>query len=323
MLKELNKYENLGTLKYFQELFEILTTTEKSYRVVDVQHHFFNRVIDDQKVFDGCLPMLIDCDILSTDDEGVINFQAYFKEVLVTEECIRSKLLEHILKTVKTDADFLDIFSSENMSLDVVYQTLQIQRSAFGFKYYNFLKLLLELNFLVPHPDFKDRVFIINNKYKSLFDINILPEIKRRKIGLEEQKKQREINVMLGEEAEAYALQFEINRLNNKPGIEQVSTFWSNAGFDIVSFETADSEALDRFVEVKSYSINPRFYWSRNEVEVSKLRGDSYYLYLVDRSQLQNLDYVPLIIKNPYKELICTDNDWEKIVEKYCFTYQL
>jgi len=45
-----------------------------------------------------------------------------------------------------------------------------------------------------------------------------------------------------------------------------------NAGYDIQSFNDNKSIIIDKFIEVKSYEGTPYFYWSKNEVEVAKLK---------------------------------------------------
>jgi len=83
------------------------------------------------------------------------------------------------------------------------------------------------------------------------------------------------------------------------------------AGYDIASFDSIYSESIDRFIEVKSYSQNVSFYWSRNEVETARLKGDSYFLYLVNRDCITNNGYEPLVIQNAYSNVFI-DEGWRK-----------
>ena len=43
--------------------------------------------------------------------------------------------------------------------------------------------------------------------------------------------------------------------------------------------------------------------WSSNEIESARLRGNEYYLYIVNYSEIGNEKYEPIIIKNPYKSI--------------------
>ena len=58
------------------------------------------------------------------------------------------------------------------------------------------------------------------------------------------------------------------------------------------------------------------FFWSRNEIDISRIKGENYFLYLVDRNQMNNTEYKPLIIQNPFKNVLNNEN-WVKQVEKY------
>lgn len=119
---------------------------------------------------------------------------------------------------------------------------------------------------------------------------------------------QQEKNRELGELAEKYVFDFECRRLE-RDDIMLVSAIDYAAGFDIASFSSNQSNDFDRFIEVKSYSVRCRFFWSSNEYEVARELGDQYFLYLVDRGQMQDAGYEPEIIQNPARELLA-DSNW-------------
>lgn len=315
MLKELKNYENLGTPLYFWELFHALKKddiwTEK-----DISSYFFNKIIDERSIFDGCLPLLKLSKIISIDeDTNEINIDFQFKHILHSEELCKQKLLEGFLNAFHKDETFYEIFSPENSSHDIVYKAIQIDYSAFGLKYANIRKLLIDFDFLKSHPDFPQKKLIINSKWKKFFDKNFAPEIRKRKIGIEELRKNLEQQQISGEEAEKFVLSFEKKRLNQKEGIEWIAPYDSGAGYDILSFNNVDSEKNDRFIEVKSYSGVPYFYWSRNEVKVSKEKQENYFLYLFNRETKEIL-----LLQNPY-ELVLNNPQWIKEVNQYYITF--
>lgn len=322
MLKELKKYENLGTPLYFWELFHALKKddiwTEK-----DISSYFFNKIIDERSIFDGCIPLLKLSKIISVDEESKeigIDFQ--FKYIFHTEELCKQKLLEGFLNAFHKDEIFYEIFSSENSSHDIVYKAIQIDYSAFGLKYANIRKLLIDFDFLRPHPDFPQKKLIINSKWTKFFDKNFAPEIRKREIGIDELKRNLEQQQINGEEAEKFVLNFEKNRLKEKEGIEWIAPYDSGAGYDILSFNNKDSKENNRFIEVKSYTgNNPYFYWSQNEVSTAKKKQRNYYLYLVNREDINNKDYNPIMISNPIKNILKNDN-WNKEVNVYYITKQ-
>ena len=89
----------------------------------------------------------------------------------------------------------------------------------FGFKFSTFKQLLLDFGAIKTHPKPELSSFIINSRYKKLFDKTVLPEIKKRKIGIEEFRKSIEQQQIYGEEAEKFVLNFEFNRLNQNKTI--------------------------------------------------------------------------------------------------------
>jgi hypothetical protein len=106
-----------------------------------------------------------------------------------------------------------------------------------------------------------------------------------------------------GDIAEEFVLGIERRRLAKHSHIEavkRVSLTNVSAGFDIQSFESDKSEKLDKFIEVKSYLGAPGFYWSVNEIHVAKEKGELYSLVIVDYSKIDQEDYEPSEIKNPY-----------------------
>ena len=229
-------------------------------------------------------------------------------------EC--DKFIEFLFQSLNQDDNFHSIFSSEHISYDIIYHSTQINNSAFGFKFSNFKQLLIDFDVIQIHPTKELSKYILNARYKKIFDKIILPEIKKRKFGIDELKKSMEQQQIHGEEAEIFVLNFEKLRLGNKDGIDWVAEYSVAEGYDISSFQQKESESNDCFIEVKSYAGSPYFYWSRNEVDISRIKGDHYFLYLVDRDQMKNIDYKPIIIQNPFK-VVLENEDWIKQVEKY------
>ena len=80
-----------------------------------------------------------------------------------------------------------------------------------------------------------------------------------------------------------------------------------SAGYDIVSFNSQASQNPDRFIEVKAIS-RAGFFWSKNEYQIAKLKGELYYLYLVELSKIGETDYAPEMIQNPALNIMESDN---------------
>jgi len=320
MLEELSKYENLGTPKFFCELFTQLKNAKQRWKKDNVMSYFYNRIIDEQTIFDGCLPIAEAIGAVSIDKDGLITLNTSLEASLVNEKYLSGKLLGMILQSFNKDEVFNEIFYSGSVSHDPVYKLIQIENSAFRFRYACFRKLLVDFELLYPHPDVNIRKLIVNPKFKKLFDSQVILEIKRRRIGIGELEKSLEQKQIYGAEAEVYVLAFEQKRLATHSGfenIERISEYDVGAGYDIVSFDKLESDELDRFIEVKSFSGTPSFHWSRNEIDVARFKKGQYFIYLVDRDKMNEVDYIPTIIQNPYERVLADDNEWNKVVDSY------
>lgn len=323
MLVDLKAYYNLGTPQYFFDLLSTLnnkTTTE--WKMRDIEKLFYNKIIDGRDIFDGCVALALKIEILSIDESEIITINGRLKEHLFSKQQMCDKFVEFLFLAVKEDDNFQNIFSPVNISYDIVYHSVQISNSAFMFQYSNFKQLLLDFEVIKTHPTKELKRYILNSRYKKLFDKTILPEIRKRKIGINELKMSIEKQQLYGEEAERYVLNYETKRLENKSGIDWVAEYSIVEGYDISSFQTIESIENDCFIEVKSYVGNPYFFWTRNEMDTSSIKGECYFLYLVDRNQISDENYKPLIIRNPYKNIL-QNNNWTKQIEKYRFELKI
>ena len=144
------------------------------------------------------------------------------------------------------------------------------------------------------------------------FEINWVEELRdrRKKITLVQFIKRQEDQNKRGLKAEEFVLALEKSRL---PGmaqkIKRISDFDVSAGYDIVSYEDHNSQHYDRFIEVKCYIGSPHFFWSKNESDIAKLKSDQYFLCLVDYTRIEETNYQPDFIQNPY-DTIFNSGEW-------------
>lgn len=319
MLSELRRFRNFGTPNYF---FELLNTIEGNqefrYTRADIEKLFYNRIIDGRSVFDGCLDLAIKASIII--ENNTLTLSDGFVNSLNSMSQMKDKFVEYLFKALKDDDEFHRIFCSNFLSHDVIYKSLQINNRAFGLKHSSFKQLLIDFEAIRTHPASELNSFIVNNRYKKLFDKTVLPEIKQRKVGVDEFRRAMEQQQIYGEEAERFVLNFEFARLNGKKEIDWVAEYVVNAGYDIASYDDERDEFTNRFIEVKSYNgEEPYFFWSINEYSVAKLKKDEYWLYLVNRSKLNTDQYTPIMVRNPYQTIL-NDSLWTKNVEKYKIT---
>ena len=308
----------MGTPAYFHELLRMLQGDAGRWTPDDIRKYFFNRMIDGRSIFDGCIPLLTCMEVIEIDENKTVAIRPQFVEYLQKNaDYFNAKFVEQFFNKLKQDSIFNVMFNSTNISYDVIYHAIQIDNSTFRFKYANIKQLLIDFDFLRIHPDRAIQKFIVNSRYRKIFDVNVLPEIKKRKVGIEELQRQLDRQRVLGEEAEKFVMKFEQARLSPHKEPELISPYWTAAGYDIASYDSFDSATHDRFIEVKSFASNPRFYWTKNEMDIARIKKEKYFLYLVDRNRTHEQDYSPIIIRNPYNNVLRNDTDWNKQVDKY------
>lgn len=318
MLEELKKYNNLWTPWYFWELF-IQLNKQESWKEQDIFDYFYNKIIEDRSIFDGCIPLLKLSKIIYIDEDSKeIKIWINYKNIFHSSILFKQKLLEGFLLSFKKDENFYKILTSESSSYDIIYKTIQIDFSAFWLRYANIRNLLLDFEFLTRHPDFPNNKFIINPWWKKFFDKNFVPEIRKRKVWVNELYKEIEQQIINWEIAEKYIIDYENKRLWWKQWVEWVAPFDSTLWYDILSFNNINSLSNDRYIEVKSYSWNiPYFYWTDNEMDVAKNKWYNYYLYLVNRDEIDLPLYEPIMISNPFINVLNNEEIWNKKINKY------
>lgn len=175
--------------------------------------------------------------------------------------------------------------------------------------------VLISQGFLIPLRGTQGTRFYISSTYDALVAKHCRE--RRKQLSLEQLKRQLERNELIGEKAELFVLEYEKKRLGLplSEKIKRISEIDAVAGYDIVSFDSPQSQEPDRFIEVKAVS-HAGFYWSKNEYEIAKLHGGKYYLYLVEISKVADEEYEPEIISNPALTVM-SSCDWFIEPESY------
>ena len=317
MLEEVSAYKNLGTPQYFYELANLIGNHAiGSWTIPKIQKYFFNRVIDGRSVFDGCVRLAIQIGLIEIANNETLSLCKKFEESLSEQKAFSLKFVEYLMVSITKDSLSYEIFSPKHLSYDLSNKSIKITNSAFGFKYSQFKQLLLDFGILVPVMTEINSYYIISHEYINLFQKGLMTEIKRRIVSPEHLKTILELQNQYGEEAEGFVFEYEMHRLAGKKEVVWVAKYSVSEGYDIGSFNSTESLLHDRFIEVKSYSGQVAFYWTKTEIETARIKGKSYYLYLVDRNQFHHVDYSPIIICNPLAEIFCSP-DWDKEADKY------
>ena len=197
------------------------------------------------------------------------------------------------------------IFDKDATGFDAEKGHLTIKRSAFPLAYAAIRNFLISVNALDKD---ENGVISVPENYEDYWTSKL--RSRRRKFTLEQLLRKKEEQSKRGLEAEEFVLKLEKKRLPSKSEmIKRISDFDVTAGYDLVSFKTEDSQNYDRFIEVKCYLGVERFFWSENESDVARIKGDKYILCLVDYEQIGKPGYLPEYIYNPY-EVIFNNDQW-------------
>ena len=323
MLQEFSRYTNLGTPKFYKELVGVIHKSHKPWSKADLNRLFFNRSIDGRSRFEGCFELAIALGILDLAHNETLTLNTSFLDDIEDAELLSRRIITNLFKLLKSDEISARIFAEANLSIDLVLKTIRITNEAFGFKYTNFKQLLIDFDVLKYISTEVSSYYVINPDYLNLFKNEVLRSYRPRSLSPEELERILELQAQYGIEAELYVLAFENNRLNNECTLLWVAEYSTSAGYDIASFEDVDSRTYNRFIEVKSYSgSQPYFHWSRNEIDTAFEKGQIYFLYLVDRSKINDVSYSPIIIQNPYKAVF-ESAEWEKSAENYLISKKI
>lgn len=244
---------------------------------------------------------------------------AFFKYLNLIEEKVGYLYPTEMASDVRASDDFNKALCTAclvQISKDGFLDTEAIhynrERRAYVIERYGFsVSAALFRNILIQYKVLKESggELVLNPEYESVF-----AEYKRKqgtKKSLEQLKKQLEQQELQGEEAELFVVEYEKRRLSQsakKDSVKRISVIDVSAGYDILSYEDEASAEYDRFIEVKSFSGNPHFYWSENEIETAKLYEDKYYIYLIDASMVKAQGYEPTIIQNPAASILSSES---------------
>lgn len=228
----------------------------------------------------------------------VPDFAAYVNQ----KEIINDKLIVSTVEQLFTEG----VLYPALFSYDAVLRCFTFKNELLPLSLSIVRNVLISQGFLIASRDDQGTKFHISPAYDAL--VAKYCKEKRKQLSLERLRKQLEDNELAGERAELFVLDYEKERVGQPlcQSIKRVSEIDTSAGYDIVSFNSNESQELDRFIEVKAIS-NTGFYWSRNEYEIAKLKGNLYFLYLVELSHITEPGYAPEIIQDPASNIMDSD----------------
>lgn len=307
-----NTFENIK-LSQLHTLYRIIT--ESNFRKID---YIKRKYSESGLAFHETLTFLELLGIVENNSGVLESLNEYLREDVLLEE-FKSRFLETLFtnkRVANNLQEFLSNFKIENNT--IVFHATYAEK----IKYSDIKNLLIELNFISLSSD--KNSYLINPRNSDLF----LKQLNNSGFSIEAFKKKQQENEFIGHCAEIAVIEFELKRLVDiniqKNEIEHTSQLNTYAGFDIKSFENSldnNANRILRYIEVKAVSIEDyKFFWSRNEIEIAKILGDSYFLYLLPVMSNVNFDFEKIqIIKNPFKNIYTNINEWLKKEESYSF----
>ncbi len=224
----------------------------------------------------------------------------YHKIIILTDDEFSRIFFEKIFSVYSEEFTY-NLY--EKRRFDLQTKKVYFDRNAIPLKYAALFMLLNDYEEVILN----DNKWIVNGELLN----NLFKEKKTgRKISLAELEKRLQREKELGEEAEAFVLQYETQKLiekgiNKKP--LQISTIDVTAGYDILSY--GYSEHDEKYIEVKSSDNKMLFHFSNNELATAKKFRMKYWIYIFNR-----VDETIIEINNPYETLFVGDSD-EWIIE--------
>lgn len=278
------------------------------------------KYLENALAFDETLSLLEDLKIVKNNSDEIVPSKTFSLTHDSSDE-FKKKFLP-VLFSANGDIseelrNFLLNFQTENDK--TFFKATELQKIKFS----DTRNLLLELEFISTGAD--NATYFVNPEFADLF----VKQFSKRKLSPETLKKKQAENESIGLTAERAVIDYEVKRLTDisvlPSEIEHTSQENVLAGYDIKSFENYldnNSKHIDRFIEVKAVSVDDyKFYWSRNEMEIAKVFGEKYYLYLLPVISNNTFDFDKMIIKrNPFKSIYSNEQEWRKEEESISFS---
>lgn len=237
----------------------------------------------------------------------------------------KSEFMKTLLLAVKRDRALTEFIRPEAMRREASKGTFYVKGSLVPVRYFPLRNLMLSIGFFERDTRALHGDLYVNPIWAQLFqELFVTPAriggpSRQSAISLKELMARLAMQASQGDEAEKFALAFERLRLHGHPylsSVTRVSEDWVNAGYDIESFTSEDTILPDRYIEVKSYSQRPAFYWSRHEIETARALAERYFLYLVNRDAMGQPGYAPRILQDPYR-MVFESEFWTKDPESW------
>lgn len=265
--------------------------------------------------------------LVAVDDKATIIIKPRYKELLQDiqkseepTEVVSKCLLEHIYTVRNEFAEYANRFLS-NFSLHGEHYEFKPTLKQ-NLQYSGIRNFFMQLHIL--DYDSTDAKYII----EDYFVVERLASNEGHHVSEKNLKKIQNMKEKIGRAAEEAVLEYEKARLSKFPRvadkIEHIAIKDVSAGYDIKSYERHEEGGFTpRLIEVKAVSSwDYHFYWTRNEIEASRLSSTDYYLYLLPVYSKNEFDLKNMKqIKDPFTNVYNNNKVWTPTIETISYAF--
>lgn len=329
MLEELLKHDKLGNRE--ELLFFLFDGLSAGYyhSLPNVRKYCISNVFSISRCFKGLIELFQFMSFIEITENSIFLNKKHFNQITFDKKTYLDQFhfYDNLIHALKNAKILHELFNENNLKFNPILSQYYVLDNKFPYKYFSLRNMLFSTGFFQRNENLPNHL-IIRNEFTDHFRKCVINDLTPKnnfvnKISLDQLKKGLQAKADTGKLAELFVFEYECRRLNGHPNIGKVgiiSDEYVNAGYDIETFEGIDSIILDRFVEVKSYQGEISFFWSRNEIAKAKELRNKYFLYLVDRSRIEEKDYTPQKFQDPYKKIF-ESNLWKKETENWDITF--
>jgi hypothetical protein len=319
MYQDLFEFKSFGKIDQIKFVLDTLSQTNAPLPLTNLRKYCTDYSSLFSTSFNGIIRLLELTEYIQCKNNLVrINELYGFSPILI--ENFSMEIPAKLLSVLAEAGIIKEFINLDGVDYDLVSSNIVIKNSSIPLRASALKQFFIDFGIFQISPS-STFIYFITPAFSNFFENSILPTLQDEEgfvpesgFTYKEFMEIQELKRQYGEQAEIFVERYEQERLKKHPKrtlIKRISPFKVDAGYDIVSYEKEDSAIFDRFIEVKSFSGSPEFYWSKNEIKVAKQKKKNYYLYLVDRTYIQDSGYRPLIIKNPYNIVFIKD-EWKK-----------
>lgn len=214
------------------------------------------------------------------------------------------EIFEIFKKNILNQLNKIELLRNELFNVSkfiVIEDDILIETNSIPISYRKYFQILENMQLIANHSDLA---------YKKVLDFNLGELLLNRplkKISMIEFEKIQLQKKIKGEKAENYVYELESVKLKNTKYLPVIVSSENIAlGYDIKSYSI---EGDEMFIEVKALTESFSFFWSNNEIQISKLLKNQYFIYCVEFDKGEPISIFK-IIKDPYRFIVV-----EKTVE--------